>query len=613
MGNFETHSPLALLEQLQQLRSAALALEAEHNVTNPSARNLLHYLSLRQRDIRQLQLRLSHFGLSSLADSGSHTLARLNAVISLVESITGTQQPQPPAPVDDQAGPQRLHDNTRALLGAYVSHDHAHIMVTMPSDAATNAQLVQDLLAAGMTVMRVNCAHDDSTAWRSMVGHLSQAKTNLDKPCLVQVDLAGPKLRTGPIEPSAKVIKLKPQRDLYGHVLQPKSVALVASEQTPLPGCVDSKLVLSADFVGLCKSGDVIEFDDCRGRDRSAKINVENIQGQTVHYLQLFQTCYVSEHTRFRLYRKGQVLAQCQPQNIPDVVQPIELQQGDTLVLTRAAEPGRLPQNKQDGSGEMEPARVHCTLPQAFDQAEVGHSVWFDDGKIGAVVRSINHDEMTLEVTHGAPQGNKLRSEKGINFPDTALNISALTSKDKQDLLDVVQWADIVALSFVRSAGDVNLLHQTLLELDKPGLGVVLKIENKQAFDNLPSILLAGIAMERPFGVMIARGDLAVEVGFERLAEVQQEILWLCEAAHVPVVWATQILESMAKKGLPSRAEVSDAGMGVLAECAMLNKGPYILQTVELLKGILSRMDSHYQKRRATLRKLSVAKFDPAP
>jgi pyruvate kinase len=139
-------------------------------------------------------------------------------------------------------------------------------------------------------------------------------------------------------------------------------------------------------------------------------------------------------------------------------------------------------------------------------------------------------------------------------------------------------------------------------------MGVVLKIENRQAFENLPRILLASLHSP-PIGVMIARGDLAVEVGFERLSEVQQEILWICEAAHVPVIWATQILEGMAKKGAPSRAEVSDATMSILAECAMLNKGPNIVETVRFLSGIIDRMDEHYVKRRATHRKLSVAEL----
>ena len=108
---------------------------------------------------------------------------------------------------------------------------------------------------------------------------------------------------------------------------------------------------------------------------------------------------------------------------------------------------------------------------------------------------------------------------------------------------------------------------------------------------------------------MVARGDLGVEIGFERLAEVQEEILWLCEAAHVPVIWATQVLESLAKKGMPSRAEVTDAAMGGPAECVMLNKGPHIVEAVRFLSDVLGRMQGHHDKKRATLRRLSVSRL----
>ena len=105
---------------------------------------------------------------------------------------------------------------------------------------------------------------------------------------------------------------------------------------------------------------------------------------------------------------------------------------------------------------------------------------------------------------------------------------------------------------------------------------------------------------------MIARGDLAVECGFERLAEVQEEILWLCEAAHVPVIWATQVLETLAKQGLPSRAEVTDAAMAHRAECVMLNKGPYVVQAVQALDDILRRMHGHQAKKTPMLRELGL-------
>jgi pyruvate kinase len=116
-------------------------------------------------------------------------------------------------------------------------------------------------------------------------------------------------------------------------------------------------------------------------------------------------------------------------------------------------------------------------------------------------------------------------------------------------------------------------------------------------------LLLTAMRRQR-VGVMIARGDLAVEVGYERLAELQEEILWLCEAAHLPVIWATQVLEQLAKSGLPSRAEISDAAMGERAECVMLNKGPHIDEAVVVLHDILSRMADHHYKKNALLRRL---------
>jgi pyruvate kinase len=105
---------------------------------------------------------------------------------------------------------------------------------------------------------------------------------------------------------------------------------------------------------------------------------------------------------------------------------------------------------------------------------------------------------------------------------------------------------------------------------------------------------------------MIARGDLAVEIGYERLAEVQEEILLLCEAAHVPVIWATQVLESLAKRGAPTRAEVTDAAAASRAECVMLNKGPFVAETIEVLDDIVGRMRGHLAKRTPTLRRLAV-------
>ena len=196
-----------------------------------------------------------------------------------------------------------------------------------------------------------------------------------------------------------------------------------------------------------------------------------------------------------------------------------------------------------------------------------------------------------------------MKAGKGINLPDTRLDLPALTQKDIEDLEVVARYADIVGMSFAQSAADVRALRQRLAELGAAKLGLILKIETRRGFEHLPEMLLAAMASPSA-GVMIARGDLAVECGFERMAEVQEEILWACEAAHMPVIWATQVLETLAKTGQPSRAEITDAAMGGRAECVMLNKGPHILDAMRTLDDILRRMQAHQSKKRPLLRAL---------
>jgi len=228
------------------------------------------------------------------------------------------------------------------------------------------------------------------------------------------------------------------------------------------------------------------------------------------------------------------------------------------------------------------------------------------------VIRAVDDDKITVEIVQARPKGSKLGAEKGINLPESELRVSSLTGDDISALDFVAKHADMLGYSFVRTESDIRDLQSRLQKLGAENVGIILKIETRQAFEDLPSLLLAAMRSSR-IGVMIARGDLAVECGYQRLAEVQEEILWMCEAAHVPVIWATQVLESLAKEGVPSRSEITDAAAGVRAECVMLNKGPYIVKAVRALDDILKRMEGHHQKGRSTLRKLRLAElFQPS-
>jgi pyruvate kinase len=275
---------------------------------------------------------------------------------------------------------------------------------------------------------------------------------------------------------------------------------------------------------------------------------------------------------------------------------------GEPLILTAAPDPGR-PAERGERGEVLRAAHISCTLPDVFAHVGRGEHVFLDDGKIGGVVERASPTELALRVTGVGDKGQRVREGKGINFPQTHLPISCLTEGDLARLPFVAECADVVEMSFVQDPMDVRSLRERLVELAAPEVGLVLKVETVQAFERLPELLFAG--MEGPsLGVMIARGDLAVESGFGRLAEVQEEILWLSEAAHVPVVWATEVLDSMAKTGRMTRAEVTDAAMGARAECVMLNKGPCIVEAIATLDGILTRMQDHHDKKTSLLRPL---------
>ena len=204
---------------------------------------------------------------------------------------------------------------------------------------------------------------------------------------------------------------------------------------------------------------------------------------------------------------------------------PIEInvEAGDVLRLHRDVRLGH--SRGSDG----QPAAISCTYPEVIDQVKVGHRIFIDDGKIEAIVRSSNEQYLELDVI--SPKGiTKIKSNKGINFPDSALKMPTLTADDIRNLDFVVEHADMVGLSFVHRPEDIYDLREILSKLGHQSLGIVAKIETADSIHNLARILIAGLELPK-FAILIARGDLAVEVGFENLAFIQEDILCLCEAS----------------------------------------------------------------------------------
>ena len=242
------------------------------------------------------------------------------------------------------------------------------------------------------------------------------------------------------------------------------------------------------------------------------------------------------------------------------------------------------------------------SFPEVVERLRPGAEVWIDDGKIRARVVSIEEGHRILEVYGAREKGEKLRIDKGVNLPDMPLGLPALSAEDLAAIPVLAAHADMIGFSFVQHPHDIVDLDHAIAAA-APGralMPLILKIETPEAVRNLPR-LIAQAAGSRPTAVMIARGDLAVELGHARLAEIQEEILWLGEAARVPVVWATQVLDDLVKDGLPSRAETTDAAMAQRAECVMLNKGPHAVEAIGFLTDVFARMARHQAKKSARL------------
>lgn len=255
---------------------------------------------------------------------------------------------------------------------------------------------------------------------------------------------------------------------------------------------------------------------------------------------------------------------------------PITLAAGDHFTITT-----------RDVPGDREV--VGTTYAGLAGDVSAGDTILVDDGKITLAVHDVDETDVRCVVVYGGP----LSDNKGINLPGAAVSAPALSDKDEQDL----RWAlglraDYIALSFVRSADDITRVHEIMDEVGVR-LPVIAKIEKPQAVDNLEEIIDAFD------GIMVARGDLAVELPLEAVPVVQKRAVEMCRRMAKPVIVATQMLESMTHAPVPTRAEASDVANAVLdgADAVMLSGetsvGDYPVVTVQTMARIIESTEEH--------------------
>jgi pyruvate kinase len=597
------------LGDIEILRKYLLAARDEVNSEHPRSQSLLNlnqYMLLRKKDRTGLQEKLFMLSLSSLGRSYAHVAGSIDTLYDQLSSSLGREQ------ISKELMAEFHHlsiadaiviasQNSKALFGgkasSKLSRQITAVMVTLPSHAAENAGLlIHQLADAGINVFRINTAHDDIRVWRSMADVIALINEHRDttEKIKIFIDLAGPKIRTGKIQELEIPIEI-------GSNKQEKEVIIYSSEgytksestDTVTLERIPAQIVVDKKFFKKIRKGSPIKIVDVN--HKKAVITLSEVNDT---YAKGFinKKVFITKKTKLECGdNEGKLL------NLESQKDPIRLFVNDLLIITENDIFGRsaLVDEKKN---VVLPAMISCSLKGILKSINVGENVFIDDGKIGLTVVENNIDSITCKVLIANAGGTLVKEEKGINFPDTHIKISALTPADRDNALMVQEFADNLSISFCQSAEDVHDLQTLLRENGRSDIGIIAKIETQHAVVNMPEIL-AQLLESKKSGVMIARGDLAIEVGFENLAYIQEALLDICDAAHLPVIWATQVLENKMKNNLPSRAEVTDAAMAGRAECVMLNKGAFAIGTIDVLKRILDDMHTISKKNRQLLKK----------
>jgi pyruvate kinase len=626
-------------------------------------------LALRQHNLEDLQMELAEKGLSSLGRLEGQVLITIERVLKnfrsqshfeIVDEISSGLKK-----ITYQESRNVTTKRSRLLLGRPRKGRSTRIMVTLDLESIHQPHLLEELLIHGMDIVRINCAHDTPRDWKMLIDSIRNAEERLvqrgqgiGRRCRIVMDLAGPKIRTRSTGLEIRPLKISVPKDIYG-----KTVRMVEgfldgkaqfTEKISLTG-VPPSFVISikegSNELPNLDIGERLSFYDSRGRYRTLTV-LERISPTRVK-IGLDKTAFLQEDIALCKQKYGKdsnidtrnrkkVRTQSgMSDTTKGLVGPslnlaeFEIHGSDineenynadnsllkighlspqaTDVLVKSGDRILLRKKETDLESDSIPftryekniaGEITCNLPEILGSIQVGHRVYTDDGKISSIVRSLTDEHLELEILSPSNSTAKIKPEKGLNFPDSNLNLPALTSKDIGNLDFIVNNATAVGLSFMHSSDDLRKLHRALSNIEKPDFGIIAKVETSDAINNLAKILLAGLDLPN-FGILIARGDLAVEVGFENLPAIQEDILCMCEAAQIPVILATQVLETMAKSGLPTRAEMIDAAFGRRAECVMLNKGKHILEAVKMLSLILESEERRHLKKRQIFREFT--------
>ncbi|WP_338449491.1 pyruvate kinase [Niallia oryzisoli] len=560
-----------LIDQLIQLRDeiedSLFDLSNSHQIdmTDASKQNLCAFLALQRFLNPALDSFLVQEGFSSIQMMSPHVLYSLNKIISHLSP----NQRQNDHYIDIEHAVYLKNQRNQELLGKS-EEDPISIMVTLDKTMLDTPEIFKDLLRAGMTIARINLARDHSV-WKKLVEGIRAAEEELgfetqDRTCKIYMDLPGPKIRVGDLRKIKVPLKINTKKtSAVGYLMSQKS------HENPIKDGFVIKI--NIDEFTNAAAGQIIHFTDAKGRKRFFTI------------LEIVSPACLKVELNKSAILNGETIVELSPDkkskltNLLEGPVTIKVKMGDILRIYKSYH--YLGKPTMNG----EPASIGITLPEALRNVRPKDRVFFDDGNICGVVLEVNDHYLDVEIILTRNNVETIKPDRGVNFPDSLvfLSVPAITKMDITMLAEIIPFVDLIGISFIHHPNDIRILKGYLDQYTERKIGVIAKIETKYALLSLTKIVLEGVNLDL-FGVMIARGDLAIEIGYEQLAKAQEGILEICRAAHAPVIWATSILNQMNKTGIPLRAELTDAYTGLRSDCIMINKGPYISNSVKFLQ-----------------------------
>ena len=576
-------------------------IDAVHSSYRSEAENLVAYLALRSADRRTLQHELATLGAPSLQFPELDVRAKIAAARTLVSALIG-DEPQA-VTMDEidgveeklQAAEQRLMENADETLGVASQGRSTRIMVTLPREAAQDPQIVEDVFGAGAEIARINLVYGDVSEWQQMAEHVEDTARRLNRIIPIAVDLPGPKIFTGRVADGPRVGASLVSRYDDGEMRYPARLWLVPENQPEgltepphVEGIAPLCMMVDATWFASLEVGTEVRTADNRGVKRTFVVVAKQDEGAL---LQGDRSTWIRNHAMLEAnFMRTRV------RGIPPLQRGIHLERGDELILTDDLTPVNPPRD-----GEV--ARIGCTEPRIFSALQVGDPVLFNNGALYSTVQNLGDGEARLLITQAKDGGQTIYENCGINVPGTALNLPAVTAEDEKLLEATVSFASLVEVSFVRTAQDMRdavAMVRRVEQRSGRNVGIVVKLETLESMQNLPDILLELMKHER-VGVMVARGDMAAELGIMHMVEAPRYVVNLCQAAQLPVIIGSNILETLTDAGQPTRAEVTDAAWAQQAECVMLNHGKHMVETVEAVGALLSAMDGVQRKNQSLL------------